>query len=266
MEDVSMTVKTLVALLVIGLVITFSVVSCERIDAGSEGIKVNLYGDNKGVDDVSLVTGMVFYNRFTTAIYEYPTYVKTIDYAPFKLNAKDGSVFIIDPTLTLQVKIGESPKIFKKYRKDLDSVIVTAIFNYVKESYRIQLNSFKSDEIISERAKVEIAVEDMLRKLLSDEGFNLLQLSSGLQYPESIVNAIDAKNTAVQEALRIENEIKVSEAKAKKLLIEAAAIAESNRLKASSLNDNIVAMEFINKWDGSTPLYGISPQLNKIIK
>ena len=29
----------------------------ERIDAGYEGIKVNLYGDGKGVDDVSLVTG-----------------------------------------------------------------------------------------------------------------------------------------------------------------------------------------------------------------
>ena len=34
------------------------VTSCgyERIDAGYEGIKVNLYGDGKGVDDVSMVT------------------------------------------------------------------------------------------------------------------------------------------------------------------------------------------------------------------
>lgn len=31
----------------------------ERIDAGCEGIKVNLYGDDKGVGDVSLVTGAV---------------------------------------------------------------------------------------------------------------------------------------------------------------------------------------------------------------
>lgn len=34
--------------------------SCsERIDAGSEGILVSLYGSEKGVDDVSLVTGRV---------------------------------------------------------------------------------------------------------------------------------------------------------------------------------------------------------------
>ena len=51
--------------------ITFT--SCERIDAGCEGIKVNLYGDDKGVGDAALVTGRVFYNPFTTSIYEYET-------------------------------------------------------------------------------------------------------------------------------------------------------------------------------------------------
>lgn len=51
--------------------------SCsERIDAGSEGILVNLYGSDKGVDDVSLVTGRVWYNPFTEEVYEYPTFVQ----------------------------------------------------------------------------------------------------------------------------------------------------------------------------------------------
>lgn len=31
--------------------------SCEKIDAGHEGILVNLYGDDKGVGDVSMCTG-----------------------------------------------------------------------------------------------------------------------------------------------------------------------------------------------------------------
>lgn len=50
----------------------FSTTSCsERVDAGSEGILVNLYGSDKGVDDVSLVTGRVWYNPFTEEVYEY---------------------------------------------------------------------------------------------------------------------------------------------------------------------------------------------------
>lgn len=45
----------------IGMFITFTTLtSCERIDAGCEGILVNLYGDDKGVDQVSLVTGWVW--------------------------------------------------------------------------------------------------------------------------------------------------------------------------------------------------------------
>ncbi len=50
----------------------FSTTSCsERVDAGSEGILVNLYGSDKGVDDVSLVTGRVWYNPFTEEVYEF---------------------------------------------------------------------------------------------------------------------------------------------------------------------------------------------------
>lgn len=54
----------------IGLLIAFmgmvSLSSCERIDAGHEGIKVSLYGDDKGVGEAALVTGRVWYNPFTT--------------------------------------------------------------------------------------------------------------------------------------------------------------------------------------------------------
>lgn len=54
----------------IGLLIAFmgmvSLSSCERIDAGHEGIKVSLYGDDKGVGEAALVTGRVWYNPFTS--------------------------------------------------------------------------------------------------------------------------------------------------------------------------------------------------------
>ena len=49
----------------------FLFASCERIDAGHVGVKVNQYGDNKGVDDVVAVTGVVFYNPITTKVYEF---------------------------------------------------------------------------------------------------------------------------------------------------------------------------------------------------
>ena len=82
------------------LVVLFN--SCERIDAGHVGVKVNQYGDNKGVDDVVAVTGMVFYNPITTKVYEFPTFIQHKEYKgenSFIVNSKDGSEFSVSPIM-----------------------------------------------------------------------------------------------------------------------------------------------------------------------
>ena len=179
--------KTIIKLLCV-LTLVFGLSSCgyERIDAGYEGIKVNLYGDGKGVDDVSLVTGAVWYNPVTTAVYEYPTFVQTVDYPPFSINAKDGSSFTVDPTISLKIVDGKSPEVFKKYRKeDIVEVINTTLYNYVKNAFRIQLNNYTTDELVSKREEFEKSIEDRLSKELLAENFQLEQMTSGLQYPQT---------------------------------------------------------------------------------
>ena len=53
----------------IALVAMLSMSSCvERIDAGHEGIKVSMTGDERGVNDENLVTGWIFYNPFNTIV------------------------------------------------------------------------------------------------------------------------------------------------------------------------------------------------------
>ena len=122
------------------LVCAVCAASCTRVDAGHEGIKVNLYGDNRGVDDVELVTGAVWYNPFTTAVYEYPTFVQTIDYEAFQFNSKDGSVFTFDPTIMLQIKPGAAPEVFKKYRKELDEVLSITLVPIIEDAFKEEIN------------------------------------------------------------------------------------------------------------------------------
>lgn len=268
--------KTIIKILCV-LTLVFGLSSCsyERIDAGYEGIKVNLYGDGKGVDDVSLVTGAVWYNPVTTAVYEYPTFVQTVDYPPFSINAKDGSSFTVDPTISLKIVDGKSPEVFKKYRKeDIVEVINTTLYNYVKNAFRIQLNNYTTDELVSKREEFEKSIEDRLSKELLAENFQLEQMTSGLQYPQTLVNSIDAKNAAIQQALKAENEVKTIEAEAKKkvaaaqgeaeaLKIKGDAEAEYNRKISASLSVLIVQQGMIKKWDGKLPTYGQVPTLFK---
>ena len=236
--------------------------SCsERIDAGSEGILVNLYGSDKGVDDVSLVTGRVWYNPFTEEVYEYPTFVQTIDYPAFTINAKDGSEFTVDPTVSLKMIDGNAPKVFKKYRKDLSDIINGTLFNYVKDAFRIQLNKYTTDQIVSNRDMVERAIEAQLSKALDKEHFQLEQLTSGLKYPKSIVETVNQKNKAIQEAQRALNEVAVKKAEAEKMLVQARAEREANELKSASLTPAILKKMWIEKWNGQLPVYGNVPQI-----
>lgn len=231
----------------------------ERIDSGYEGILVKLYGVDKGVQDAAIVSGMVFFNPFTEEVYEFPTFVQTVHYPSFTVNAKDGSVFTVDPTFSFNVKAGATPKIFTKYRKSIQEITQTTLYNYVKDAFRIQMNKYTTDELISNRQKFELDVQKTLQAVLERDGFHLEQLTSGLKYPDAILAAIDKKNKAVQEALQVENELKIAEAQAKKIIVEAEAEAKANKLRQESLSPLLIQKQLIEKWDGKTPLYGNTP-------
>lgn len=228
--------------------------SCvERIDAGHEGIKFNLAGSSKGVDDVALVSGWVWYLPWATGIYEYPTFAQTIDYKAFEVNSKDGTKFVIDPSLIVKIKDGKSPIIFKKYRKDLDSVINGSLRIYVVDAARNVFNKFTADSIVSNRSLVDKAFDEQVRRAFDKEGFQLEQLTPGIKYPKSYEEAINAKNKAIQDQMRVSNEIAVAEANAKKIIVQAQAEAEANRLKTQALTPAILQKMWIEKWDGSVP-------------
>ena len=60
-----------------------------------------------------------------------------------------------------------------------------------------------------------------------------------------------------------ENELRVAEAQAKKMLVQAEAEKQANELKQRSLTPLLIQQQFIEKWDGKTPLYGSSPTFSK---
>lgn len=245
--------------------ITMMAMSCTRINAGYEGIKVNLYGDKKGVDDVTLVTGMVWYNPITTAVYEYPTFVQTVDYEPFTINAKDGSQFTIDPTINLNMIPGTSAKVFVKYRRPMEEVIRDVLYTHVKNAYRIKLSNYTTDELVSKREEFEKTTEDYLREVLFKENFELGEMTSGLKYPASLEASITAKNEAVQKSQKAQNELELVKAEAEKMLVAARAEKEANLLKTQALTPQVLEQMWIEKWNGVLPVYGTVPTLFKDI-
>jgi regulator of protease activity HflC (stomatin/prohibitin superfamily) len=266
---------------IIGLfLMVFLFKSCERIDAGHVGVKVNLYGDNKGVSDVTEVTGMVFYNPITHSIYEFPTFIQHKEYTgdnSFVVNSKDGSEFHVSPIINYSVQREKVPQIFAKYRRSLEQIEEGFLKTAVFDAFRLATNKYTADELIGNRQGYEVEVRKILENQLLKEGFIVNQFTSNLVYPETFKTAIEAKNNAVQAALRAENEVKTAEAQAKikvataegnaqALLTSAKAEAEANRMKQQTLTPLLIQLEYVQKWDGKLPVYGEVPQLFRNIQ
>lgn len=262
--------------LVLGLIIgifmvTFMLNSCERIDAGHVGVKVNLYGTGKGVGDVTECTGFVFYNPLTTKIYEFPTYIQHKEYIKtedednsFVVNSKDGSEFHVAPIVNYSVQRDKVPFIFGKYRRTLESIEEGFLKTTIYDAFRMTANSYTAEELISNRQTFETKVRAKLDDDLLKEGFVINQLTSNLGYPETFKKAIEAKNNAVQQSLTAENQVKTAEANAKiqvakaegnaqAMLATAKAEAESYRLKQSSITPMLLQQMWIEKWNGQMP-------------
>jgi regulator of protease activity HflC (stomatin/prohibitin superfamily) len=251
-------------LVVVGLVLTIFAVtmSCENIDSGNIGIKVNKFGTGRGVSGVTECTGTVFYNPITTNIYEFPINIRHKEYTEegsFVVNSKDGSEFHVSPIVNYRINPDKATQIFAKYRKDLDGIENGFLKTAVTEAFRIVTNSYTADQLISSREAFDNKVKLTLRKQLEPEGFVLDQFTTNLEYPKSFKNAINAKNNAVQKALMAENRVKQAEAEAKikvaeaegdaqSTLTRARAEAEANSLKQRTLTPMLLQQQWIEAW------------------
>lgn len=254
--------KTIVSLsIAFVLFIIVCLSCCTRIDSGHEGILVEQYGSGKGVQDVALVTGRVWYNPITQSVFEFPTYVQTADYDTFTVNAKDGSIFQIDPMVSFHIIAGKTPEIFRKYRKDIDEIKNSVLLNYVKDAFKNVFNTYTTDSILSKREQFDAQVTQLLTKELTEEGFAIDQLTFGMFYPKPITEAIDKKNKSKQEELQKRNDLMVAKQDSAIAIVKASAEAFANKLRQQTLTTLLIQQQFIEKWDGKTPLYGTSPML-----
>jgi regulator of protease activity HflC (stomatin/prohibitin superfamily) len=258
---------SLIIVLVIAVIIPTTMCRCTRVDSSEVGIKFNkLSLTDQGKLDASPVTGYVFYNPITTSVHTYPTYVQRVDFDEFIVRTKDAAKFTMDPIMAYYLNREKATDVFFKYRKSLPEIQDGYMRTVIYDAYRIVANSYTSDELMANQAKFENEVRVMLDSALTAEGFMVTEFTSQITPPESLQQMIDAKNAAVQAALKAENEVKQAEAKAKIAIANAEGDAKAMRIKAdaeayynrtisASLSPMIVQEDWIEKWNGVLPTY-----------
>ena len=238
------------AVLFVGLLIVLAIVlsSCAtRVDAAHVGIKVKLAGTNRGVDDIPLVTGWVFYNPLTEQIILFPTSVQNIvwtrdvhegssrdDSITFSsqegvnINADIGLAFHIEPKL--------APHLYLRFRKnDLVDLAGGYVRNAVREGFSVVASQMPVQEIYgSGKGKLVAEVQKHLQDQLGKDGFVIDQLTinGALRLPENVANAINRAMEATQQAIQAENRVRQVRAEAEQAVTQAKGQAEAVRERA----------------------------------
>lgn len=255
------------------------VIRWERIDAGHAGVVVNLYGDGKGVDDVALATGMVWYMPYKTMVYEVPTYVRNAVYTEsedegsesneeFRVTTADGLVVRFDVALNYSTPRDNVVKIFEKYRKPPSELENTIFRNYTRKGFNRVAANYTAEELYEKREQFMIDSEKAIRNILEEEGFQIEQvvLLNDLRLPKSVQDNIERKVEARQIALRMEEEVRQKQYEANSRIEDARGKAESMKIKADAeryayeqktkeLTPLLIQQQFIEKWNGQLPTY-----------
>ena len=272
--------------LAILLAAIFAAGCATRIGPGNVGIKVDLAGSQRGVEDLPIRTGWVFYNPAGSKVVEYPTFVQTAKWThdlnegrpineELSFNTLQGLTVYGDISLSYHLDPAKVPAFYVKFRSDdIDQFTHGFLRNVARDSMNRVAANYTVEEIMGEKKpEMEQRSREELQSEVKDIGVVIEQFGfiGSPRPPESVVAAINAAQQAKYIAQQKQNELLQSQAdaakqvaaaegQAKSQIAIAQGEAESNRLRAASISPQIIEWQklavtdrWISRWDGSMP-------------
>ena len=262
--------------------------SVATVEPGFAGLKIQLYGGEKGIDNAQLVSGRVWYNGYTEDVVVFPTYINTY---PFTKSTTEGSptdesvVFSVSGS-TVSADVGVSfgftteqvenknitklHRFYKKYRKTPDAFRANELRNGLRNCFSTVAENQKltPSKLPYNQQKLVAGVTECTQQRFPTITIQDVALLSPLRLPSDIQKSIDEQFAAQQAAQTAEAnrrkveaqaaaEIARAKGQAQVTIEQARAEAEANRLRAISITPELLELEKlqvererIKKWNG----------------
>ena len=124
----------------------------------------------------------------------------------------------------------------------------------IQETIKAVISQYTAEELVTKRSDVSLAINNTLDERISLYGINSVAVSiNNFDFSESYNQAIEQKAVAEQEVETSKNQLEKAKIDAEKKKVEAQGEAEANALLQQSLTDQIIAQQFIEKWNGQLP-------------
>lgn len=268
--EIKVAVFGLIAMLLAILFFSFSV----RVNPGEIGIKIDMYGSDKGVEVEVLTTGRNFYNSITHDVVTYPSYIQQADYNSLQFQDQDGLMMSANVAISYKFTPENIPALYQEYRKEAGYITEVYFPTWIKNAMVKESATMKVDKIYGEeKEQFRSNVLESLRKDFDSKGIYVedIYFTNGITIPPAVSSRISEKIKATQIAQQKENELQAvtaeaakrvaeEEGKAKSRIIEAESRANANKILNSSLTPNVIRFkelelqkDAISKWDGAQP-------------
>jgi regulator of protease activity HflC (stomatin/prohibitin superfamily) len=245
-----------------------------RVGPGNVGIKIKLSGDNRGIDKMPLLVGRVYYNPFSEDVRIFPTYIKTAVWSDnanegkyekeaITFTNKDQLAFSADISIAIQLDSSFVPVFYTKFpHSDLDEFTHGFMRNLARQKFDDAAGKFSVDQIMGDNSNFIKEARSTLQSEVEAMGVKIVQFGfvGAPRPPQAVIDAINAKVQAMQDAIQAENRIAQSEALAKQAIKKAEGEARANQLLTASLSPQLLEWRRLDiqekalaKWNGSLP-------------
>ena len=262
-----------------------------RIDASHVGIKVNLAGSSRGVQDMPIVSGWVLFDPLTEQIVAFPTSVQNLVWTKspdegrpidesITFSSQEGVNVNADIGLSFHIDPVKAPHLYLRFRQnDLLQLADGYVRNSVREAFNDEASRMPVQEIYGAgKGRLVSGVMKELASVLGKDGFLIDQLTinGALRLPENVATAINRAMEATQSAIQAENRVRQVKAEAEQAVAEAHGAAEAARERASgeadavlirarsearanqiirlSTSSSVLQYRAIGRWDGRLPM------------
>lgn len=244
--------KNIKKIVIIGIVALLCILliasSFTVVGAGNTGVVVTL----GAVSDNVLSEGLHLKIPFVQNVVQINNRTQKIE-TDGSASSSDLQVITYLVAVNYRVDNKSSASLYKNIGIDYENVIITPA---IQESIKAVTARYTAEELITRRQEVSTQIKDALSEKISEYGitveiFNIINFD----FSEEFNDAVEAKQTAQQNALKAEQDLARIEIEAKQQVTQAEAEAQSIKLIQDALTASPDYVEYIkwNKWDGKLP-------------
>lgn len=238
--------RILIPIIVAVAALTVGASSIVVIPAGHTGVLTNM----GAVQQTVMQEGMNFKAPFVQNVVRVDNRVTKVE-VPFTSASKDLQTVTGTVSVNYRISPDSSAIVYKNFGTSVESTLVIPA---IPECIKAIMARYSAEELITKRQAVSEEIKAAISEKIQSYGLYIEVFNmTDFNFSDEFNAAIEAKQTAQQNALKAEQDLARIKVEAQQKIEEARAEAESYKLKNQEITDKTLMNDWIEKWDGKLP-------------